>query len=452
MLCLVWRGILTFDQRSGRVFFLKLQAGRRAVKARALPARNVGPEAGVSVRRGRGEPETGSNRQRPAEPAALRAPHLPADGMPEQIGQLREEGSRTGMQASAALAVLIGLANRVVPAEGDLVDVALQEWVAELVKDADLSPLHLTAEGLRGIAVDLRFAHAALAGVLPGAVLDGIVSAEALAHRADRLVLVAHQMGRRIDRRGDNRLDVGARFARDDRGPDLTTTLDRDQQHRLVRTPARRVIDMALEFRGAADRLGVDLDHPAECRVVFLAVVHQFTQGVLHLPGGRLADAEPARQHRRGDALAAGQDQVERHDPGDQGQSGGVQRRSGSDGELTVAVGALVQPGSRGPPFGAEPPDVERTAERAEGTARPDQRFQEAACRVGVAEAGGDIEDARDVAQGVDRLVVHRHAPSAAPDGRVAGAYAGCGLSSIYILMLAIRDLKFTGTRPWPQQ
>src|SRR5690349_7038805 len=30
--------------------------------------------------------------------------------------------------------------------------------------------------------------------------------------------------------------------------------------------------------------------------------------------------------------------------------------------------------------------------------------------------------------------------PSVAPDGRVAGAYAGCGLSSIYMLMLATRD------------
>src|SRR5690349_22770752 len=166
MLCLVWRGTLTFDQRSGRVFFLKLQAGRRAVKARALPARNVGPEAGVSVRRGRGEPESGSNRQRPAEPAALRAPHLPADGMPEQIGQLREEGSRTSAEAPSALAVLTGLANRMVPAEGDLVDVAWQERIAELVKDADLSPLHLTAQGLRSAAVDLRLSRIALAGVL----------------------------------------------------------------------------------------------------------------------------------------------------------------------------------------------------------------------------------------------------------------------------------------------
>src|SRR5689334_25070044 len=88
--------------------------------------------------------------------------------MPEQIGQLREEGSRTGAQAPPALAVLIRLANRVVPAEGDLVDVAWQERVAELVKDADLSPLHLTAEGLRRIAVDLRLARTALAGILPG--------------------------------------------------------------------------------------------------------------------------------------------------------------------------------------------------------------------------------------------------------------------------------------------
>ena len=91
-----------------------------------------------SGRRGRGGPEAGSDRQRPAEPAVLGAPDLPADGTAEQIGQLREERGRTGSKALPASVILIGLANRVVPAEGDLVDVALQERVAELVEDADL--------------------------------------------------------------------------------------------------------------------------------------------------------------------------------------------------------------------------------------------------------------------------------------------------------------------------
>src|SRR3954470_17358686 len=102
MLWLVWSKVWASSQHSVINFSLKWQLDRGAGKARALPARDDLACDRGSGRCRRSEPEAGSDRQRPAGPAALGAPDLPADGTSEQIGQLREEGGRTGSKALPA--------------------------------------------------------------------------------------------------------------------------------------------------------------------------------------------------------------------------------------------------------------------------------------------------------------------------------------------------------------
>ncbi|OAB55244.1 hypothetical protein AY600_08750 [Phormidium willei BDU 130791] len=137
-------------------------------------------------------------------------------------------------------------------------------------------------------------------------------------------------------------------------------------------------MDVTAAFRLAPDEDLVGLHHPGQARQHLLVSDHQFADGVEHLPGSVLLDAQDPGHDHGGDALARGDDQEHGRQPGPQVELGGVHGGAGGDAELRLAVAAVVE--TRAPAGVVQREAVEAAAVRAVPPLAPDDLLDELPC------------------------------------------------------------------------
>lgn len=261
-----------------------------------------------------------------------------------------------------------------VPAEIELGAVAVQVFLADVVKGADDPALNEREIALGGVDVD------AATGKFVGAVVDGLVPA--LEIEADPAVAgqfvrengrgpVYHAKGRFSERHAVHPFEGFTVY--------LASAIDKGH-HGRFRGSATALTGGLTATPLAADVGLVDF-HDAPIRTKqagHFAVLHRPTNAVAQVPR-RLVRAEPklALQLERTHALLGGADQVEREHPRHQRELGFVHDRADRDRELLATLGVVALENAVAVLFAAELRNVVGFAMRAIRTFRPPDAFKQ---------------------------------------------------------------------------